>query len=317
VASLNPIAQLGAMRFLLIAAICNYGLGRVPTVEIAKGVFMPMINHGNGNQTLWVELGGYGMDTALEYGDANQQRIKTAVAAKLVDRSKLFVTTKVPCCPSDVYSYSTRVCKDWKDWHSTTAQIDLTLQKIGIGQVDLLLMHYPCNDWEGTLAAYKEMEAALAHGKVRAIGVSNFNASLLEALTKESKVKPAVTQNPYSVGNHRNALIGSDDATLKYCHKNGITLSAWGPLGGTTGHSTDIFHSSIVKSIADAHSRSAAQVALRWDVQQGILPVTAGDNPAHMLENMNVFDFELTEDEMRRLAAIGSGSGHDSGGVFV
>jgi len=300
------------MQLLLIAVICNYGLtAPVPTTEIAKGVFMPMINHGSGNQTLWVEVGGGGMDTALEYGDENQQNIKIAVESKLMERSKLFVTTKIPCCPSDVYSYSSRVCKDWKDWHSTAANIDLTLKKIGIGQVDLLLMHYPCNDWEGTLAAYKEMEVAVVQGKVRVIGVSNFNASMLEALTKQTKVKPAVTQNAYSVGNHRNPLLGSDDATLEYCRRNGITLSAWGPLGGTTGHSGDIFHNSVVKAIADVHNRSAAQIALRWDIQQGIVSVTSGNNPAHMQENLHVFDFELSEDEMQRLAAIGSSLGQE------
>merc|ERR1719362_290927 len=201
-----------------------------------------MINHGDGNQSLWVELGGQGMDTALEYGDENQESIRIAVESKLVDRSKLFVTTKIPCCPSDVYSYSTKVCKKWHDWHSTDMNIDLTLQKIGIGQVDLLLMHYPCGNWEGTLAAYKDMEAAFSQGKARAIGVSNFNASMLEALTRQSKIKPAVTQNAYSVGNHRSSHLGSDDATLEYCRKNGITFSAWGPLGGTTGHKTGILN---------------------------------------------------------------------------
>lgn len=296
------------MRLLLIAAICNYGSALVPTVEIAKGIHMPVINHGSGNQTLWVSLGGGGMDTALEYGDQNQGNIKTAVQAKLVDRSKLFVTTKIPCCPSDVFAYSTRVCKDWEDWHSAGAHIDLTLQKIGIGQVDLLLMHYPCNDWEGTLAAYKEMEDALAKGKVRAIGVSNFNASMLEALTKQSVIKPAVTQNAYSVGNHRNPLLGSDDATLAYCRENGITLSSWGPLGGTTGHSADIFHNAVVKAVADAHGKSVAQIALRWNIQQGIVPVTSGEDPEHMRQNLDVFDFQLTAEEMQWLEEIGGNS---------
>lgn len=304
------------MRPVLIASLCIKAFASVPTVEIAKDVFMPMINHGSGNQTLWIELGGSGMDTALEYGEANEQSIKTAVQANLVERSKLFVTTKVPCCPSDVYGYSTKKCKSWSSWQSTGAHIDLALKNIGIGQVDLLLMHYPCNDWEGTLAAYKEMEAALGAGKVRAIGVSNFNASMLEALTKQSNTKPAVTQNAYSVGNHRNSVLGSDDATLEYCLRNGITFSAWGPLGGTTGHSTDILNNAVVKAIGATHNKSAAQVALRWNIQQGIVPVTAGENPAHMLQNLDIFDFKLTDGEMHRLAAIGGGFGKSAVSSF-
>merc|ERR1719468_115045 len=156
------------------------------------------------------------------------------------------------------------------------------------------------------------MEAAFSQGKARAIGVSNFNASMLEALTRQSKIKPAVTQNAYSVGNHRSSHLGSDDATLEYCRRNGITFSAWGPLGGTTGHKTGILNNTVVKAIADAHNRSAAQVALRWTIQQGIVPVTSGENPKHLLEDLDVFDFQLTTDEMQRLAAIDGDSRQDA-----
>merc|ERR1712118_25589 len=88
---------------------------------------------------------------------------------------RFVVVTKVPCCPSDVYPYSTEQCKSLRGYNQTDANIAETLEKVGVDQVDLLLMHWPCNDFEGTLAAYRALEKALSDGKTRAIGVSNFN----------------------------------------------------------------------------------------------------------------------------------------------
>ena len=142
-------------------------------------------------------------------------------------------------------------------------------------------------------------------GLTRAIGVSNFNASALAALMGEAKVKPAVTQNQYSIANHFDSVAGNDDATLNFCKKHGITMSAWAPLGGASGKSGSIFNNSIVSGVAKAHNKSTAQIALRWTIQRGVVPVTAGDNPQHLRDDLDVFDFELTDDEMERLASIG------------
>lgn len=246
------------------------------------------------------------MDTALCYGNDAQADVASAIESKMVSRSEIFVTTKVPCCPSDIYPYSTEQCKTLRGFNQTDTNIAETIEKVGAGQVDLLLLHWPCNDFEGTLFAYRAMEAVLSQGRVRAIGVSNFNASLLDALQKQTNVKPAVTQNAYSVGNHaKNTQLGSDDGTLKYCKDNGITLSAWAPLGHTSQTGTSIFNNSVVKDIADTHNKSAAQIALRWDIQEGILPVTSGENPEHIREDLDLFDFKLTNDDMARLEAIG------------
>merc|ERR1712070_505707 len=99
------------------------------------------------------ELGGRGMDTALSYGDESQSTVAMAVDSSMVSRSEIFVSTKVPCCPSDIYDYSTEKCKGLRGYNQTDENIAETLEKVGAGQVDLLLMHWPCNDFEGTVSA--------------------------------------------------------------------------------------------------------------------------------------------------------------------
>merc|ERR1712005_62629 len=111
-------------------------------------------------------------------------------------------------------------------------------------------MHWPCANPHDTLAAWRMMETAVAEGKARAIGVSNFNDTLLAGLIKEAKIKPAITQNGYSIGNHWDAVRGSDDDTLEYCTKNGVTFEAYSPLGTDTGHSGSIFDNPVAKAIA-------------------------------------------------------------------
>jgi len=284
---------------LLSLGLCGLAASSVsPTVEIAPGVRMPIMNHGDGNQSLWLEIGGRGMSAI--HDPTVLAAMGQAVKSSKLPRSDIFAQTGVPCCPSTVHDS----CENVRTFDRTEENIDETLKQIGIGPVDLLLMHWPCSTFQETLTAYRIMETAVASGKARAIGVSNFNNTLLAELVKEAKIKPALTQNGYSIGNHRNPALGSDDDTLNYCRKNNITFSAYGPLGSTTHHGTSIFNNSVVKAIAESHNKSAAQIAIRWTVQQGIVPVTSGSNREHMLEDLAVFDFELAEDEMARLEAI-------------
>jgi len=282
-------------------------LGSPPSVEIAPGVFMPFVNHGSGNQTFWVELGGRGMDTAWCYDTDNQASIGSAVRAlPHVGRSELFITSKIPCCPSDYYSYGTQECaRAGVDLNSTEKEIEANLKQIGVEYVDLLLMHWPCSKIEDTVAVYQAMELALGKGQTRAIGVSNFNASALEALKQKTTIKPAVTQNQYSIGNHFNSYAGNDDETLEFCKKEGITVCAWAPLGHDSGTGSNIFNNSVVLAVAEKHAKSVAQVALRWNTQRGVVPVTGGDNPEHLMEDLDIFSFKLSDDEMSALAAIG------------
>ena len=138
-------------------------------------------------------------------------------------RSSFFVTTKVPCCPSAAFLVAAggtpAACQPLG--HNTTAQINHDMTMLGLDSVDLLLLHWPCDTFNETLAAYRVMEAAVAAGKARAIGVSNFNASLVDQLVAAAKIKPAINQCGYSIAGHSSGRWGRDDATVAACKKHG------------------------------------------------------------------------------------------------
>ena len=139
----------------------------------------------------------------------------------------------------------------------------------------------------------------------RALGVSNLNASALSALLKVATVKPAANQCGYSVAGHSDSYWGRDDATRRACEAAGITYSAYSPLGGwAIGGTSHVLDDPTVRAVAAAHNVSAAQVALRWVVQQGVVAVTSTNKSAHVQDDLAIFDFELSADEMARLAAV-------------
>jgi diketogulonate reductase-like aldo/keto reductase len=155
------------------------------------------------------------------------------------------------------------------------------------------------------MSAYRAMEDMVSSGTARAIGVSNFNASWLERLYKESKVKPSVNQCALSIGDHTSPLWGRDDETVAMCKKLGVTFEAYSPLGGWarggTGH---ILNDPTVKSIGQSHNKSAAQVALRWLVQQELAVVTASNEIDYDESDLELWDFALSDHEMQLLANI-------------
>ena len=138
---------------------------------------------------------------------------------------------------------------------------------------------------------------------LRAVGISNFNSTAIDELFDAGlRVKPSVNQCGYSIAHHNKTLHGSDPKTIAACRKLGITYSAYSPLGGLTG--VDILRDPRVEAVAKAHGKSTAQVALRWLVQQGIVPVTASTNPMHLASDLDIFGFQLSDAEVTALAEI-------------
>lgn len=290
----------------LLPALC---LAASPpeTVEIAPGVDLPLLNDGVSNRTVWIQAGGKGIDTALMYGDADQKQVGQAVVASGRPRSELFVTSKIPCCPAGESAYGQSKCKSLPQWQNVTAAIQHEVEALSLGglqQVDLLLMHFGCDTLERTVEVYSRMEALVASGWARAIGVSNFNATLLEALVTKTTIKPAVNQVSFSIGGHSRVETptGHDDVTLAKCKELGVTLSAWAPLGHVSG--IDVLHEPHVVAVAASHNRSTAQIALRWLVQQGIPAVTSTNSPGHAASDLAVYDFELSAQEMDMLSSV-------------
>jgi diketogulonate reductase-like aldo/keto reductase len=180
-----------------------------------------------------------------------------------------------------------------------------SVRKLGVEQIDLLILHQPLpSDFAATLEAYRALETLLAEGKVRAIGVSNFMVDHLKALLDASSVVPAINQievHPYFAQREVQA-VGAE---------HGIITQAWSPIGGITfyrdGHSGSTLADPVIRGIADAHGKTAAQVMLRWHLQQGRSAIPKSTRPERIAENIDVFDFELSTSELASIDALDTG----------
>ena len=298
------------------AAVSRIGFApdSVPRIEIAPGVLMPAMNFGDQkNHTMAIEQGARGLDTANVYGDPQQREVGNAVRAAIamgVPRSEIFVTSKIECCPGSGFCGAVQGAALCLTKQNATHNIEHDFDVLGLDYVDLMLLHWPCDDMDASVATYKAMEPLVASGKAKAIGVSNFNASALAELLSRVDVKPAINQCAFSIAGHTGIPYhgfnwGRDDATRELCEANNITYSAYSPLGGwAMGGTSHVLSDPTVNSVAAAHNSTAAAVALRWVTQQGIVAVTSSDNPSHVAGDLASFDLTLTDAEMAALAKV-------------
>lgn len=231
-----------------------------------------------------LKLGYTHVDTAQIYG--NEVGVGRAIADSGLPREDIFLTTKV--------------WNDKHDYELAKASIDESLEKLGVDYVDLLLIHWPNpialreNDaWKlGNAGAWKAMEEAYKAGKVRAIGVSNFMIRHLQALFETAEIKPHVNQVLLAPGCPQEEL-------ARFCRQHDILLEAYSPLG--TG---SIFSNSVVQEIATKYEKSVAQVALRWSLEKGFLPLPKSVTPKNIEANLQIFDFELTVEDIAELDKV-------------
>jgi diketogulonate reductase-like aldo/keto reductase len=229
------------------------------------------------------------IDTAAAYG--NEREVGEAVHASGVDRSEVFLETKIWL---NDYGYD-----------ETLHGFDKSAGKLGVEQIDLLILHqaWPA-EFDRTLGAYRALETLLEQGKVRAIGVSNFMVEHLTRLAEVATVVPAVNQievHPYFQQREVQA----------YDREHGILTQAWAPIGGITfyrdsGH-TSTLEDPVIGEIADAHGKSPAQVMLRWGLQEGRQVIPKSTKPARIAENIDVFDFELTPEQLAAIDGLDTG----------
>jgi len=236
-----------------------------------------------------LEVGYRHIDTAASYG--NEREVGLAICRSGIDRSEVFLETKIWI--SD-YGYD-----------NTLHGFEKSAGKLGVDQIDLLILHQPLpSDFALTIDAYRALETLLGDGKVRAIGVSNFRPETLQQLIDQTQVVPAVHQielHPY-VAQHPTQDF---DAAL------GILTQAWSPIGGITfyrGAGQGTLGDPVIGGIAKAHGKSAAQVMLRWHVQQGRSAIPKSVRPERIAENFDVFDFELTAGELAAIDALDTGT---------
>ncbi|CAH0344230.1 aldo/keto reductase [Bacillus sp. CECT 9360] len=254
------------------------------TITLNNGVKMPQLGFGvfkveSGSQTVdsvkkALEVGYRAIDTAAIY--KNEEGVGQAIRESGIPRAELFITSKV--WNSD------------QGYESTLKAYDESLKRLGLEYLDLYLIHWPVkgkyNDtWRALEKLYKD-------GKVRSIGVSNFHVHHLEDLFANSEIKPVIDQ----VELHPRL---SHEELRDFCQKHEMKVQAWGPLG--QGH---LIEEPTLKHIADKHGKTTAQVLIRWHLQHDIVVIPKSVTPSRIEENAQVFDFELSMDEMNKIDAL-------------
>lgn len=225
-----------------------------------------------------IRIGYRSIDTAQAYG--NEEAVGRAVEKSGVPRDQLFLTTKVWITNGG--------------YEKAKASIEESLRKLRTDYLDLLLIHQPFNDYYGT---YRAMEEASREGRVRAIGVSNFYPDRFIDLAEFCEIKPAVNQVETHVFNQQ---VKAREIMEKY----GTRAESWGPFAeGRNG----LFTNGVLKGIGEEYGKTAAQVALRFLIQQGVIVIPKSTHRERMEENFNIFDFELSPRDMEEIAGLDRG----------
>ena len=269
----------------------------VPNFTLNNGVEIPAIGLGVFQTppaetvdavTAALRTGYRHIDTAAAYG--NEREVGRGIRESGVAREDVFIETKVWI--SD-YGYD-----------QTLHAFDKSAGKLGVDRLDLFILHQALpSAFEKTIAAYKALETLLADGKVRAIGVSNFMPNHLTELLDRTDVVPAVNQievHPYFQQQQLQALD----------QEHGILTQAWSPIGGITSYRDSArrsFDEPVLLAIGAKYGKSAAQVMLRWHIQKGIQVIPKSTRPERIAENFDVFDFDLTGDEVAQIDALDTG----------
>jgi len=256
----------------------------IPAVKLNNGLQMPRL--GFGTNTLTDEVGtrsvadaisvGYRLiDTAHIYG--NEEAVGAGIKKSGIKREELFVTSKL--------------WVDFAGYEPTKKAFQTSIDKLGTEYLDLYLIHRPRGDVKGT---WKAMEELYEAGKIKAIGVSNFDPDQLAELMAYAKIKPVINQIETHVFFQEHGLYD----VLK---KESVQQEAWSPFAAGRNN---IFSNETLAAIGKKHNKSIAQVCLRWHFQRGVVAIPRSKNKAHMIENLNIFDFELDNTDLQTIATL-------------
>jgi diketogulonate reductase-like aldo/keto reductase len=273
-----------------------------PLIPLNNGVHIPAIGLGafEGSDpaptaaaiVTAVENGYRLVDTAAAY--LNERQVGDGIKACGVERSQLFVTTKLWIAD---YGYETAL-----------RAFDVSMRKLGLDYLDLYLLHWPVpTNFAATVASYKALEKLLADGHVRAIGVSNFNPDHLEHLIAQTNVVPAVNQVELHPLFIQRAVRDADA-------RRGVVTQSWSPLGGVMGYmpapggeKRSVLASPVVGKLAQTYGKTPAQIVLRWHLAHGLTTIPKSIHADRIAENIDVFDFKLTAGDVQAIDALDTG----------
>jgi len=261
------------------------------TVKLNSGYEMPLNGIGTysltGNTcydaiTVALNSGVRLIDTAYMY--SNEEEIGRAIKDSNVPREEIFIITKL---------YPNQFDK-------TEEAIEMAFEKLNVDYIDMMLLHHPgTND----VKAYKAIEKYVEQGKIRSIGLSNWYVEELEEFLPQINIMPSLVQNeihPYYQENN----------VIPYIQSKGIVVQGWYPFGGR-GHTKELLSDSIIVEIANNHNVTAAQVILRWNLQKGVVVIPGSSNPDHIKENTEIYHFELSDEEMKKMNSLNRDEKHD------
>lgn len=250
-------------------ATLNNGL-KMPMAGI--GTFLLSPDEAEASVLAALEDGYRLIDTANAY--VNEKAVGRAMKKSGLKREEIFLETKL-----------------WPSFYEDDNAVDKTLERLGTDTIDLLLIHQPAGNY---VAGYRQMEKAYKEGKVKAIGLSNFNQGQIEEILGLCEVKPAVLQtevHPYF----------QEQELKKFLSKEGMVIQAWYPLG----HGDKaLLEEPLFTRLGKKYGKTNAQIILRWHIQDGNIVIPGSKNPAHIQDNFDLFDFSLTEEEMAKIAAL-------------
>lgn len=256
----------------------------IPTIKLNNGIEMPMLGFGTnsltgevGERSVFdaISVGYRSIDTAHVYG--NEEAVGAAIKRSGINRKELFVTSKL--------------WVDFSGYEGTKKAFQTSIDKLGTDYLDLYLIHRPRGDVKGSWQAMEELNKA---GKIRAIGVSNFEPHQLDELMTYAKIKPAVNQ----IETH---VFFQEEVLYPDLKKRKIQHQAWSPFAAGRNN---IFSNPVLAEIAKKHNKSIAQVCLRWHYQRGVVAIPRSQNKAHMIENLQIFDFKLDKKDLQAIATL-------------